>query len=419
MPKLSIDCPYFQWRDGRPRWIPGPKLRRRGWTGRDLRDDAGAWLPFEAAIAAAQAINAAVAAAGAQRPQAPKPVRRTLEDLLADYLASTDFRRLAPKTQSGYENAADAVRFKPRRLAEGRARSSRSYLAGDREPEAIASVPASVLEAPEVKAFFEYLVRVRGLSMARAVVMVMSAAYSWARTAADWRLKVNPCHRLNLPTPPPRIRIATDEEFRALVEAADALGLPSIGDACYLALLTGQRQGDIRALVNGPGTNRSIADRLEEGEPIAFRQQKRGAVVKAWGTPQLVARLQAADARRRAFRVVPAAVVVCERTGTAWEETDFRHRFAEVRRLAAQKVPSLLGGTPDEPLEFHFADLRDTAVTWLARAGCTLPEIADITGHSLAGITTILKHYLALDGHLSREASKKLEAWIAREGIAL
>jgi integrase len=56
-------------------------------------------------------------------------------------------------------------------------------------------------------------------------------------------------------------------------------------------------------------------------------------------------------------------------------------------------------------------DLRDTAVTWLARAGCTMPEIAQITGHSLQSIQQTLKHYLASHPEIADHAIAKLVAW--------
>jgi hypothetical protein len=71
------------------------------------------------------------------------------------------------------------------------------------------------------------------------------------------------------------------------------------------------------------------------------------------------------------------------------------------------------------PADFHFQDLRDTAVTWYARAGCTVPEIAAITGHSLRSIYSILKHYLALDAHLADSAVAKLIKWMDEQGIAV
>lgn len=53
---------------------------------------------------------------------------------------------------------------------------------------------------------------------------------------------------------------------------------------------------------------------------------------------------------------------------------------------------------------------RYTAVMRLARAGCTLPEIVAITGHSARGAAAILeRHYLSADQRVSESAIAKLE----------
>jgi hypothetical protein len=64
-------------------------------------------------------------------------------------------------------------------------------------------------------------------------------------------------------------------------------------------------------------------------------------------------------------------------------------------------------------------DLRDTAVTWLARAGATIPEIAAITSHDPKSIYTILKHYLAITPELADSAIEKLKTWMNKEGMAV
>ena len=57
-----------------------------------------------------------------------------------------------------------------------------------------------------------------------------------------------------------------------------------------------------------------------------------------------------------------------------------------------------------------FHDLRGTAVTRLAIAGCTVPEIATITGHSLRDVGAILdSNYLDRDPMLAESAIAKLE----------
>jgi integrase len=60
-----------------------------------------------------------------------------------------------------------------------------------------------------------------------------------------------------------------------------------------------------------------------------------------------------------------------------------------------------------------FNDLRATAVTRLAIAGCTEAEIATITGHSLRDVRWIPDaHYLHRDPTLAENEIKKLERGI-------
>ena len=81
----------------------------------------------------------------------------------------------------------------------------------------------------------------------------------------------------------------------------------------------------------------------------------------------------------------------------AWTSDGFRASW----RKACQKA-GIIGLT--------FNDLRGTAVTRLALAGCTEAEIATITGHSLRDIHSILDaHYLHRDPALADSAIRKLE----------
>jgi integrase len=62
-----------------------------------------------------------------------------------------------------------------------------------------------------------------------------------------------------------------------------------------------------------------------------------------------------------------------------------------------------------------FGDLRGTAVTRLALAGCTIPEICAITGHSHEDANRILQaHYLHRDPEIAWNAIRKLEAYQVR-----
>lgn len=48
---MTSPLPYINWRDGRPRFVPGPNMRKAGILGRDLRHDDGRWYTVEEARA--------------------------------------------------------------------------------------------------------------------------------------------------------------------------------------------------------------------------------------------------------------------------------------------------------------------------------------------------------------------------------
>ena len=93
-----------------------------------------------------------------------------------------------------------------------------------------------------------------------------------------------------------------------------------------------------------------------------------------------------------------AVTILATSRKTSWTESGFRASW----RKACKKAGV-------EGLTFH--DLRGTAITRLAVAGCSVPEIAAITGHNMKQITAILDaHYLSRDSALGMSAIRKLEA---------
>jgi hypothetical protein len=240
--------------------------------------------------------------------------------------------------------------------------------------------------------------------MAQAAIAAFSAAYTWGGLDRRWRLGANPRHALELPRPEGRIVIYTNAEIVHLVAVADANGRPSIGDAVMLGLFTAQRQRD-RLYLKDEG--------LIDGRRH-FRQSKTKRLVAVRETPQLAARLADARARVAALKLRhgtrPEEIILDETTGEPYVQDTYRHAFAEIRAIAAQRAPELAGKRDQ--------DLRDTAVTWLARAGCTLLEICAISGHSPRSVQTIVKHYLGETAELADTGIDKLVAWMQREGIA-
>ena len=83
-------------------------------------------------------------------------------------------------------------------------------------------------------------------------------------------------------------------------------------------------------------------------------------------------------------------------SGRAWTKRYFNAHWVQAARAA---------GITD----LHFHDLRGTAVTMLAEAGATVPEIAAVTGHTLKHVTHILEVYLSRTKHLADAAIVKLE----------
>ncbi len=68
----------------------------------------------------------------------------------------------------------------------------------------------------------------------------------------------------------------------------------------------------------------------------------------------------------------------------------------------------------------HFRGLRGTAVTRLVVSGCTVPETAAITGHSIRDVEAIIEaHDLGEQAELAEQAIVTLDATYGdRTGIA-
>jgi len=154
-----------------------------------------------------------------------------------------------------------------------------------------------------------------------------------------------------------------------------------------------------------------------------IRQSKTGKLVPVKDTPELGARLEQARKRvaelKLKFATRPETIVVDETTGLPYVEDTYRHVFGEVRALAIAGSEELglapcpsIAGKRDQ-------DFRDTAVTWLALAECTMAEICAITGHSARSVQTIIEHYLGAGAQLADNGIDKLQAWMLREGMSL
>jgi integrase len=198
---------------------------------------------------------------------------------------------------------------------------------------------------------------------------VFARILSWAHNRGH--VAANPCakggsRRDNIWT--------VDDEAAFLKSAPGYFHLPLL-----LALWTGQRQGDLLRL---PWS-------AYDGSHIRLKQGKTGARVTIPVGAPLKAALDAAT------KHVP--LILTNSLRRPWTSHGFQASWS-----IAVKRAGIVGVT------FH--DLRGTAVTRLAKVGCSVAEIATITGHSLRDVGTILDaNYLHRDATLGESAIRKLE----------
>lgn len=210
-----------------------------------------------------------------------------------------------------------------------------------------------------------------------------TADYAWVTLARvlsiakdRGRITVNPCERGG------RIYEADrTEKIWGQTEIAKVLSVASPGMelALMLAIWTGQSQGDLLRL--------RWSD--FDGERFRLNRGKTGqAIVVRAGEPLR-------DLLSRTKPVGPR--ILTNSRGAPWTSDGFRTSWGKLCARAGI-----------EGLTFH--DLRGSAVTRLALAGCTPPEIASVTGHALADVCAMLdRHYLGERATLADNAIRRLE----------
>lgn len=466
MPKKSPH-PYVTLRDGRPRFIPGPELREKGFAGTDLRwplvpperwtitslqpgdKNDGRWFSMGEAVDWSAAFVKNLAKAKPVRVSKPtlnRPVARkvaggklyTVADLFAEWPRSTKFQLPADLVERRRQQAEGNI-YSENTIADYKVKAG---VLEDLDPDLWAA-PVDALTQPVLFGIYEDLVAVRGLAMARGVIATFSIALMWGKRRGKFTFRenhgVNPAADLGMATPPPRLRFGTRREIETLVSVADWLGWHEFGDAILCGVWTGQRQADRLALEDKG---------LHRGRRI-FRQAKTGAIVAIREAPELERRLAASIERRRA--ALAEALLAAKPGERDAIERRFRHlilneqpdrltgrpvwqpfkrefysdRFGILRSYAVAGVLDVVATAPAaknwKPVwiippcpslaDFRDQDLRDTAVTWMALAGATIPEIISVTGHSAASANAILKHYLAQHPEMADAAIGKMMAW--------
>ncbi|ADY64416.1 tyrosine-type recombinase/integrase [Agrobacterium tumefaciens] len=281
--------------------------------------------------------------------RAPSPT--DLSSLITLYRGSSDFRRTKLGTRHEYDRYLDKIRMQFDRLSLEELQQPSTRGAFKEWRDSLADTPRT--------ADFAWMVLVRVLSFAKDRGMIsVNIAERGGRLYRSTR----------------RDRTWSDAD----VAAFEAVAPSQMRLAIQLALWTGQRKGDLLRL--------SWCD--FDGANLRFIQSKTKARV-------LVPMGYLADVL--CSQKGTGAILRTSR-GSAWTSAGFNTSW---RKCCAK------AGITD--LTFH--DLRGTAITRMALAGCTVPEIAAVTGHSLKDVEAILDmHYLGGRTELAASAMRKMVA---------
>lgn len=391
----------------RYRWVPSPRLRALGWNSLDLGTDE------RAAINAAIARNEELAHWELHRdPKVaaavpPKPlVRRnaTFGDLVHEYRQDMARRAslkrqeegfLAPKTHRLYNSLLNAL-----------------MLWAENGATRVRDIDAEMCED------------LRQALMAQGSPYTTAARLRMLRTLMGYAVKplkiitVNPMDDISIKTPKPRTKRAAIDAVEWLADFAltwqgeYANGGPNMALAVLLGFYTTQRECD---LLSATRINWRTADDMDDYDrallavggnaPMALRilQSKTQKWVTVFLPPEIAARLDHLIAERGAGwdgNLLLEDTIRAENKGAdrQWPEWRFQRDYRAMRS-AAEKAAELAGDTwlSNELADLKYSDMRRSGMCWLRDMGVTVPQIATISGHSIAYTTKILDTYLPGD----------------------
>ncbi len=187
----------------------------------------------------------------------------------------------------------------------------------------------------------------------------------------------NPFERYGRAKTKPRRQYWTYNDERQFLEYAKQHNI-QMYRGYVLGIYTAQRQTDVIQMQR--------KDFI--GGTFSIEQSKTGTMVEIPVHPEL----------KKMIDEIPATqnYLLVNRNNQAFTGDQFNQRFKKVRRAAGI----------DDNLKFR--DLRRTAVTRLTEAGCTVPEIAAVSGHSLSETQRIIDTYFVATKTTAATAINKL-----------
>ena len=183
-------------------------------------------------------------------------------------------------------------------------------------------------------------------------VKVMKLIWTVAENAG--KISGNPWRHSQIKKLPDREVLWTQEQVDAFIDAADEMGLHSMGTLALMCYTMCQRPGDVRQLRWSDIKN----------NVFEFKQEKTGTEVYVPLAPVLKDRLSNIH-EGHAWETI----LTYEVTGKPYTQWD----YAKIARSIMRKA--------NLPKELRIGDLRRTGTTKLADSGCTEDQIMSVTGH--------------------------------------
>lgn len=193
----------------------------------------------------------------------------------------------------------------------------------------------------------------------------------------------NPVDSVDVAMPESQVEIWEQSDVDAHAEAARAAGQPGLAALILTEWEIGQRLTDAILF-------RRKAEYVAADGVFRFYQSKTRSYVTVPVSDRLQAVLAASEVDGSPYLFHDGA------TGRPFRDVDrLSHVFEEVRGRAKVNRHLVLRA------------LRHSCVVQLARAGCTVPEVAAITGHSIQTVEKILSIYLPRDNEVAWNAQRK------------
>lgn len=307
----------------------------------------------------------------ADRRGAETPSRHDMPTLVRSWQQTQRFKRTKPATQKGYVYHAG--------LIEAWSASRKHPLVSTMKLDKIEAFLALYDDRPTTR---------------RHVKIVLSMLLNHA-VALEWITR-NPTDTIKMAAPKSHVAIweAEDLEFYMFCAAVD--GQVGLAAMMLTEWEIGQRITDARLFRGTKEWRAGMKGAEYDFKSRAFRfwQSKTNSYVTIPVSFRLGAMLEVVWDPESFYLFRDAA------TGKPFVGQRLSHEFERIRALAKLHAPQFAR-------HLVLRSLRHSCVVQLARADCTVPQIAAITGHSIVSVEQILSVYLPRDNDVAWAAQRK------------